>query len=112
MTGAALAGLLLAMPMWANGYFAGGTSAATYRTNAYKLVFATSTTAAQTTANLPAARDKLAGVAGAAAGYFAGGSNGGLPVTSAYKLVFATNTTAAQTTANLVNARENLAGCN
>lgn len=95
-----------------NGYFAGGAtlSDVTGQVICDRLVFATDTTAAQTSANLTQATSELAGTASATAGYFAGGNTGAYVVT-AFKMPFSTETTATQASANLSQARTFLMSC-
>ena len=99
------------------GYFAGGSlnsgGFGTVVATADKLTYSTDITAAQTTANLSAARGNLAGISqGTTKGYFAGGSTGSSSSRSvvADKLTYSTDTTAAQTSANLSVVKFGLAG--
>lgn len=96
----------------AYGYFAGGdTGDAGFNVvTADRLTFSTSTTAAQSSADLSAARTKLAACSdGAMYGYFAGGYTTAVVATTD-RLTFSTSTTAACTTANLSQARSALPG--
>jgi hypothetical protein len=95
------------------GYFAGGitgSSAATSVTTADRITFSTSTTAAQTSANLSQARYVVSSVSdNITYGYFAGGFTGAA-VATAELITFSTSTTAAQTSANLSTVRYGMGG--
>lgn len=96
------------------GYFAGGntTGGTDNVVTADKIVFATDTTAVQTSANLSQAKAGMASCSdGSTKGYFAGGNTAGTYVATADKTIYATDTTAAQSTANLSQARTGLRGC-
>lgn len=87
----------------AKGYWAGGaTGAVTSPVKTADIItFSSDTVAAQTTANLSAARAQpQAGSDGSTKGYWAGGQNGAA-VTINDKLTFSTDTTAALTTAGM-----------
>jgi hypothetical protein len=90
------------------GYFAGGfTGASVTVATGDRITFSTSTTAAQTSANLSQARYYLSGLSdGTTYGYFAGGLTGAsVTVATGDRITFSTSTTAAQTSANLSQAR-------
>lgn len=101
------------------GYFAGGVTsynggpppAYGGTTTADKVTFSSDSTAACTTADLPAARAKITGFSnGSTKGYCLGGVQLATVYANAYKITFSIDSTSAITTANLTDHIAGLAG--
>jgi hypothetical protein len=93
------------------GYIVGGdTGSGVNTTLTDKITFSTDSTAAQTTANLPASRRAGAALSqGSIKGYYAGGYTGA-NCANATMTTYSTDTSVAQTTANLSSNRSNASG--
>lgn len=98
------------------GYTLGGNQSGSVTTNADRVTFSTSVTAAHTPANASQARQGFSGFSGGSAavsayGYATGGSTttGSAQVATTDRITFSTSTTAAHTPANLTQAREFMA---